>query len=156
MLYFEQFIISYISSVCFGFIFNAPRRSLLVLGFIGASGWMITYTTMQFGMSIAPATFFGALFINVLCIFFSRKIRIPQIILSIPGIVPLVPGGPAYRTVRYMVEGHYTDGIEEFITLIYIAGAIVIGFMASNLIEQQFTNYMTRNRLTRRGFRRMK
>ncbi len=149
MVYIEQFIMSFIPSLCFGIILNAPRRILIPCGLIGGCAWIVTYATMQAGTNVAIATFLGTLMINFLCVYFSRRQRVPAIILSIPGIVPLVPGGPAYTAVRYAVESRYIESFEQILIVIYVSGAIAVGFMVGNLVESKFTHYLTRNRLTR-------
>ena len=104
---------------------------------------------MQAGTNVAIATFLGTLMINFLCVYFSRRQRVPAIILSIPGIVPLVPGGPAYTAVRYAVESRYIESFEQILIVIYVSGAIAVGFMVGNMVESKFTHYLSRNRLTR-------
>ena len=45
--YFSQFIISFLATMLFSILFNAPRRLLLACGFVGAMGWIIYKLTFD-------------------------------------------------------------------------------------------------------------
>ena len=74
--------------------------------------------------------------IGLISIFFSRVMHMPVIVFNVPSLVPLVPGGPAYMAVRYMMNQEFTESMEKVVTVLVTAGAIAIGFMFTNLIER--------------------
>lgn len=136
-----HFLFSFLSTVAFGVLTNIPRKALISCGITGAVGWMIFWwlTTINYGLG--AANFFAALAIGCLSIFFSRLKKMPMIIFNIPSLVPLVPGGPAYKAVREFVLGDNVVGFENLMIVLITAGAIAGGFMMTNLVEKIVLKY---------------
>lgn len=137
MTFVINFLFSMFSTIAFSVITNIPRRAFLACGFTGAAGWMTflilqTYCHQNIGIS----NFLGAMMIGLISIFFSRVMHMPVIVFNVPSLVPLVPGGPAYMAVRYMMNQEFTESMEKVVTVLVTAGAIAIGFMFTNLIER--------------------
>lgn len=133
----EQIIFSFIASVSFGIILNGPRRGILFGGIAGTLGWMSFWAINQVINDLAISNFVGSVVIGLICIYLSRKLRLPVITLNTPAIVPLVPGGAAYMAVRSVVEENYIDGANYMMDVAWTAGAIVLGFMVVKLIENE-------------------
>lgn len=137
MIFVVNFLFSMFSTIAFGIITNIPRRAFLACGLTGATGWM-TFWILQtyFKQNIGVANFLGALMIGLLSIFFSRRKHMPVIVFNVPSLVPLVPGGPAYMAVRFMMNQQFTESMEKVVTVLVTSGAIALGFMFTNLIER--------------------
>jgi len=137
MTFIVNFLFSMFSTIAFSVITNIPRRAFWACGFTGATGWM-TFWILQtyFHQNIGIANFFGALMIGLISIFFSKTMHMPVIVFNVPSLVPLVPGGPAYMAVRYMMNQEFTESMEKLVTVLVTSGAIAIGFMFTNLIER--------------------
>lgn len=133
----EQIIFSFIASVSCGIILNGPRRGILFGGIAGTLGWMSFWAINQVINDLAISNFVGSVVIGLICIYLSRKLRLPVITLNTPAIVPLVPGGAAYMAVRSVVEENYIDGANYMMDVAWTAGAIVLGFMVVKLIENE-------------------
>lgn len=133
----EQIVFSFIASVSFGIILNGPRRGILFGGIAGTLGWMSFWAINQVINDLAISNFVGSVVIGLICIYLSRKLRLPVITLNTPAIVPLVPGGAAYMAVRSVVEENYIDGANYMMDVAWTAGAIVLGFMVVKLIENE-------------------
>jgi len=125
------------STIAFSVITNIPRRAFLACGFTGAAGWMTFWILQTYcHQNIGISNFLGAMMIGLISIFFSRVMHMPVIVFNVPSLVPLVPGGPAYMAVRYMMNQEFTESMEKVVTVLVTAGAIAIGFMFTNLIER--------------------
>ena len=131
----EQIGFSFIASVAFGIILNGPRRGILYGGLAGSMGWVSFWATNHLVKDLAIANFVGSVVIGLICIYLSRKLRLPVITLNTPAIVPLVPGGAAYMAVRSAVEENYIETASYMMDVVWTAGAIVLGFMVVKLIE---------------------
>jgi uncharacterized membrane protein YjjB (DUF3815 family) len=59
-----------------------------------------------------------------------------MIIFNIPSLVPLVPGGPAYKAVRELVLGNNSLAFENIMTVTITAGSIAGAFMMTSLVER--------------------
>ena len=55
---------------------------------------------------------------------------------NIPSLVPLVPGGPAYKAVREFALGDNFVGFENLMIVVITAGAIAGGFMMTSVVEK--------------------
>ncbi|MEG0259150.1 MAG: threonine/serine exporter family protein, partial [Lysinibacillus sp.] len=107
-----QFIMSFLATACFGVIFNTPRNIILHSGLVGATGWMIYYILAEQGIDVVEASFFGAFVVAIVAHIYARRFKIPMLIFSVAGIIPLVPGGMAYNTMRNVVEDDYFQGLQ--------------------------------------------
>ena len=99
--YLLQFVISYLATMLFSIIFNAPRRLLLACGFVGAMGWFIYKLTVDLDLGKVMASFLGSFILALMSHVMSRRYKRPVIIFIVPGIIPLVPGGLAYEATRF-------------------------------------------------------
>lgn len=138
MPYWVQFIIqalfSYISTVAFGICINLPRRALLWCGSAGMAGWQVYWMLFNFGSGRMLANLLGALAVGICGNIMARYKRMPVIIFNIPGLVPLVPGGTAYRAIRNLVLGNLNEASTQGVAVIMIAGAIAVGFMLAQIL----------------------
>lgn len=88
----EQIITSFIASAAFGIIFNVPRESLLKCGFVGMIGWLIYFLMTMYNIDEVPSTVASAFFIAIISQIYAKVYRMPIIIFTVAGIIPLVPG----------------------------------------------------------------
>ena len=72
--------------------------------------------------------------IGILGYLFARRKKCPVIVFNIPGIVPLVPGVPAYQAVRALVDGQLSEAEDLILRVAIITIAIAMGFMLSQLV----------------------
>src|SRR5699024_5277430 len=127
--YVLQFIISYLATMLFSVIFNAPRRLLLACGFVVAMGWIIYKVTLDLELGKVMASFLGSFILAIMSHTMSRRYKRPVIIFIVPGIIPLVPGGLAYEATRYLVSNQYTHAVNTFLEVTLISGAIAFGIL---------------------------
>ncbi len=144
MEFFEQAVMSFIASFAFGIIFNVPRNRLLQCGFVGMVSWMIYFGLATYGMNIVLATGVASFLIAIVSQLFSKYYRTPVIIFSVCGMIPLVPGGLAYNAVRHFVENNYNEAVGLTLTTFMLSGAIAIGLILSEVINQIIRNSQLR------------
>lgn len=131
-----QMITSFLASSGFGIIFHVPRKSLIRCGLAGMIGWMGYYMLSLNDVSIVQATMGGAFIVAMISQAFSRFYKTPMIIFTAVGIIPLVPGGIAYDAMRNVVENNYNKAIELAAEAFMISGAIAVGIVVSEVINQ--------------------
>jgi len=132
---------SFVSTVAFGVLTNIPKRALIATGAAGTIGWVIYWGLQQQGYGIGSANFLAAFAVGCVSIFFSRRKKMPMIIFNIPSLVPLVPGGPAYKAVREFALGDNFVGLENLMIVVITAGAIAGGFMMTNVVEKSIMHW---------------
>ncbi|WP_100333640.1 threonine/serine exporter family protein [Bacillus alkalisoli] len=137
MLYiFGQLFFSFIASAGFGVIFNAPRKALVHCGIVGMVGWMFYITLADAGIDTVIASFVGAFVVALIGLIFARRYRKPMIIYSVAGIIPLVPGGLAYNTMRHVAQNDYLAAIPLAAKAFMISGAIAMGLVFAEVFVQ--------------------
>lgn len=136
MFIIEQLITSFIASAAFGVIFNAPKTSLIKCGLVGMFGWVIYVLMTNAGYDAVFATLIAAILVAVTSQVFAKMYKTPIIIFSVAGIIPLVPGGLAYDAMRNFVENDYNTAINLAAKAIMISGAIAMGLVFSEVINQ--------------------
>lgn len=139
LFYLFHFTISFISTVLFSIIFNAPKKLLVACGFVGAVAWTIYQFTVGMDLGKVGASFLGSLILGLMSYTMSRRYKRPVIIFIVPGIIPLVPGGAAYEATRYLVSNNYTYAVNTFLEVTLISGAIAFGILVSEIIYYIYT-----------------
>ncbi|MEW4368695.1 threonine/serine exporter family protein [Paenibacillus kandeliae] len=130
-----QLVTSFIASAGFGILFNAPRRSLLQCGISGMLGWMV-YILLYEHMNPIAATLFATFIVGGISQIFARIYKTPVIIFSVAGVIPLVPGGLAYNSMRHFVENDYASATSLAAQAAMLSGSIALGLVLSEVFNQ--------------------
>lgn len=133
----EAFL-SFLAAGAFGVIFNTPRRTLISCGLVGMSGWLIYRTFFLVFEDSVQASFAGAFAVSIVAHLLAKKFRMPMIIFSIAGIIPLVPGSKAYNAMRNIVEHNYLEAIAFASEALMISGAVAMGLVFAEVLMQLF------------------
>lgn len=156
MEYIVQLIFSFLATASLCVIFNAPIKAIPYGGLVGAIGWIIYYILLQLQFAEVFASFFGAFVVAICAQGFARMLKMPMIVFIVSGIIPLVPGGLAYNTMRNFVEQEYMLGLETGIRAFLISGAIAMGIVFSEVIFQLLIKFMKNGRTSMQSFIRNK
>lgn len=129
-LFFVQLVTAFITSIAFGVVFKINRRHLINAGICG----LLTYAA-YFGIEMITSSFFWAAFVSsaVAALYSETHARLskaPTIVMLMPGVVPIVPGGYLYRSVRDIVCGVISSAVAN----IGIAAQIALG-MAGGVVS---------------------
>ncbi|MGE7020894.1 threonine/serine exporter family protein [Solibacillus cecembensis] len=151
-----QVLFSFVATACFGVIFNAPTKVIPACGFVGAVGWTVYYLVTDMGLDDVRSSFIGAFVVALVAHFFSRKFRMPMIIFSVSGIIPLVPGGIAYNAMRNFMEFDYVMGLQNGIRVFMISGAIAMGLVFAEVIVQMLLGIMSKGKTSIQSFMKVR
>lgn len=135
MFIFTQMVTSFIASAGFGIIFNAPKRALFQCGLAGMLGWTI-YVLLDPHLETVISTVIATFVVGVVSQLSARAYKMPVIIFSVAGIIPLVPGGLAYDAMRKFVENDYNTAVQLAAQASLISGSIAIGLVLSEVLNQ--------------------
>lgn len=156
MEYLIQLFFSFLATASLCVIFNAPIKAIPYCGWVGAVGWLIYYIALESQLTEVIASFLGAFVVAVCAQMYARRLKTPMIVFIVSGIIPLVPGGLAYNTMRYFVEQNYTLGLETGIRAFLISGAIAMGIIFSEVIFQLSIKFMKKSLTSMQSFIRNK
>lgn len=121
-------IAPFVAAVSFAVLYRVPQGQLIYAGLIGSLGHVTVVTTDAWFHPVV-GVFLGAAVVALVSELLARKVKQPVTIFLIPGIIPLVPGGQAYVTMLKFLNQDYVGGVEEFITTLFLAGAIAGGII---------------------------
>ena len=144
-IYFSQAVAAAIASIGFSMIFNVPRRLLpiLALGGILAVG-LRNIAVLQFGMSQAAGSFLGAAAVGILALKAVHWFHTPNIILTIPSAIPMIPGVLLYRllfeliNLRSIDAAALMDGVRSGVEAVTIIVAIAVGVTIPNIFMHRY------------------
>ena len=86
------FFWGFIAAGGFAILFNVPTRKLLLISLSGSIGVVVRDLLLLSTPILGFASFGSALCIGVWAAFWSHKVNTPGHVISIPGMIPLIPG----------------------------------------------------------------
>ncbi|MBS4219720.1 threonine/serine exporter family protein [Bacillus sp. FJAT-49711] len=136
MYYLTHLILSMISAIGFGIIFNAPRKALFHCGVVGMAGWFVYIIMIDSGIDVVQAAFSGAFIVAIIGHIMAKRYKTPIIVFIVAGVIPLVPGGTAYDAMRHVVSNDYSNAIPLAMKAFIIASAIAMGLVFAEVFVQ--------------------
>jgi uncharacterized membrane protein YjjB (DUF3815 family) len=114
-------------------LFQADPRDAAWIVAAGAAGY---YGTRLGGAWLGPelGTFVGGAFVGMLGNGFARTMRRPSAVVTVPGIMLLVPGSVGYRSLMSLMQRDTLLGIETAVTAAVVASALVTGLLVANVM----------------------
>ena len=144
---FAQVVTSFFASAAFGVLFNTPKESVIKAGLVGMIGWVLYYGVVELGTNKITATLLAAFVVGVISSFFAKRFKTPIIIFTVSGIIPLVPGGLAYSSMKSWVENDYNLAVEYATQVFMFAGVIALGLILAEVLNQLMIKYNKRKRV---------
>jgi len=118
-----ELAVAFIASLSFAVVLNVPVRYLVPGALAGTFGWLIFRVLGNTNTAI----FLASVGIGLLAEGGARMLRVPVMIIAVPGIIPLVPGVGAYSTMLALVKGNFIGALTKGTETLFAAGAIAIG-----------------------------
>lgn len=158
--YLSYAVAAAISAMGFSTIFNIPYRLLPVV----AIGGIIAVCSRNYanlgpsnhniGLDLGPiiGSLIGSSLISVICIKAVHIFHVPHHVLSIPSVIPMVPGVLMYRALFGLIEmqgvvGELTDAFSNGVKASLIILCIAIGVAIPNIFARQWIAPERRRRL---------
>ncbi|WP_035445696.1 threonine/serine exporter family protein [Atopococcus tabaci] len=132
----------------FSVLYNAPSRTTFASGLAGMAGWLV-YASLPSdnGLDLFIAAGAASFALSALSQIFARRYKVPVIVFSIPALIPLVPGGTAYNTMRALMEENFDNTIRLGTETFFISGAIALGVSLSSAVCQVIHPRLSKKRL---------
>ncbi len=132
-----KFALIFFASLAIAVQFSLPRNSFLVSALIAVAGSMVNSSLLRVGAHPQESAFAAAFAVAILAELLARKMKVPSLVLSIPGIIPLVPGSAAYRATTYLVDGKELSGAETAIGAALTAVGIASGLLLASSLSRR-------------------
>lgn len=138
---------SFLTALGFSVLYNIPRKTIIPAGITGGLGWTVYFFIVNyFGILDFIATIIASFIIAFASQIFARRLKTPVIVFTLPGLIPLVPGGAAYNMMRAFVEGNTELGFQFATTTFLTAGALALGLSINGAFFQLFSSRNIFNR----------
>ena len=134
------------SIIAFSIIFDMPKNLLKYATIVGVVSWVIYSYLLYIEVDIVLQAFITGLIVAGMSHIFARVLKAPVTIFLVPGILPLVPGGPIYRSVYYFINDNSNLGNMYFTQTLQIAGAIAMAIFIMDSVFRQTRRYSKRQR----------
>ena len=103
---------------------HAKPLDILIGAFCGAAGWFVFTFTGGVGASSYLA---GSFVVAVMAEILGAMLKTPATVFLLPGLLPLVPGGGMFLTMRSAVNGLMAESLSNAYTTLFAAGSIALG-----------------------------
>ena len=145
-IFLTQLIAALVTSVAFGIVFKINRRHLANAGICG----LLTFAA-YFGIEMITSSLFWAAFISsaVAALFaetHARLVKAPSIVMLMPGVVPIVPGGYLYRCVRDIVCGQNASAIANIGAAAEISLGMAGGVVTLTILYAMLKDYVVKRK----------
>ncbi len=129
-----NFFASFLGSLCFCFLFNVPKRNVLLSALCGGLSWSILVSLQNMGFDSIFSSLIAAVIIGLISEILAIIIKTPVTSFIVIGIIPLVPGFKVYKTMLFFVSGKLQEGTTEGVQAMFIAISISVGLIISTSI----------------------
>lgn len=134
-----QMFYAFLTCIGFSIIFNVKGKIMYFAALGGALG-TLAYELVMIQNDEIIANFFAALTISLFSEIMARVRKVPVTILLIPGLIPFVPGGGIYFTMRYFLDGNTQQFLNQLVQTVSIAGALAFGtIILSSLVRMYYS-----------------
>jgi uncharacterized membrane protein YjjB (DUF3815 family) len=114
----------------FGILFNAPKRSLWMILLVGFLGGAVKFGLLlpEIDGGIVLSTFVASLVIGFTGVFLGNWKRFIPMMITIPSVIPLVPGAFAYKAMLGLMELSRTpdESYGQIVNLAIYNGAMTL------------------------------
>lgn len=122
---------------CLGFCFayNLRGNVIAMSALGGAIGWLI-FLMFSFTGNDIIQYFLATIVISIYSEMMARLYRVPVTVFLIIALLPLVPGGGIYYTMKYCIDGNLSRFVQEGLHTFFIAGALALGILVVSAAVQ--------------------
>lgn len=125
-----QILMGTLGSLGFSVIFHVRGWKLILAALGGGLSWSL-YLLLA---SVLPGEFtryfICAFFVAVYAEFFARRLKTPATTFLIPSIIPHIPGGSLYHTMRYALLRQWSACFQQAFHTIMLALGLALGIVA--------------------------
>lgn len=129
-----EFGLGVIATVGFGILFNVPRRTLAAACLTGGLGRVCRLICANGGFSVEAASFVASLLVGLLGQILAMRYGTPRTVFTVTGIIPMVPGVPAFSAVLDFATGDISGGLIFMVQTGLIAGALAMGLTTVRIL----------------------
>ena len=127
-----------LAAAAFAFASYAPRRALLPIAVVTAAASLIHHVLLLQGVGRTWSAAVAAFFVGLVAFSVAGRVRVPPLVVIVPGIVPFLPGLSIYRGLSLLAAGGpgTTEGILAMMTAASTAVSLSSGVILGEYVAQ--------------------
>lgn len=115
-------------------MFNVPAAVAGASALIAIAGNAARLALLDAGVAVHLATFVGALVIGLACHVVGWVFKLPVLIMTVPTLLVMIPGGPGLRALMLFNSGDLMGALGTGISVVLQAMAMVVGLAAAMML----------------------
>lgn len=136
MRYFVEILTALLGTLGFSVVFRSKKEHLAVLSVGGAVSWA-AYILASFVFESEPVCYFiAAAIVAVYAEVFARVLKTPATNVLIPALLPMIPGGGLYYTMRFAISEDWQSFFSRGGATLAIALAIALGIISVSTVTR--------------------
>lgn len=139
---FEGLVGAFFASLGFGVLFNIPGKALWFAGIAGGVGGMVYNLVVFYTANPMIANFAAAMALTLCAEIFARLLKTTVTTFIACALIPLVPGGNAYRMMIEFMEENLFAGLRYGLETVTIAGMLAIGILIVSVLTKFVMHYV--------------
>lgn len=154
--YIVYMISAFIAASGFSTMFNVPPRLLWVVGLGGVICVSIRTLSMDLlGVGLPIGTLLGAMVVSIIALKAVHWFHVPSHVLTIPSVIPLMPGILMYRLLFNIIDidtldvANFLQAFQSGVNATLIILAIAVGVALPNIFAQKYIKIYDSKRLSR-------
>ncbi len=140
---------SFVGTLGFAMILNAPRKAWLPTSAIGMLAEGVYWGLLQCSVYEPLAMFLGALLGSVLAQYCARRMRMIATVFIVLAIIPLVPGLGLYRCMSFLAQQMYSAGAAAGVGAMADIVMIALGVAMGSFLFRQYMHFTLRKEASR-------
>ena len=141
--YWIQTIMGCIGAVCFAVLFNVRGKRLGLIAVSSALSWLGYVLCDANGAGVFWAIFCGTVVAGIISEVLARVVKAPVLMLLVPILIPLFPGGTLYNMMSSLVHSENDAFLRYARQLLEEAGAIALGIICCASVMGIFMGWQT-------------
>ena len=137
-----QVITGTVGTVGFAVLFNIRGKKLITVGVGGFLSWAIYLLTELLTGSEMLGYFISAALMTLFSELMARMLKTPTTVFVIPTLVPLIPGGSLYKTMRFAFSAEAHSFSATGLYTVELAAALALGIIISSAICKPIFKYI--------------
>lgn len=134
-----QVLMGTIGSFGFSILYNIRGKKLILAGLGGLFSWSLCLVLQMWFDSEVIRYFLSAAFVAVYAEVLARVLKTPTTTFLVPAIIPHVPGGSLYYTMKFALNQQWYDFFSKAFYTVELALALAMGIIAvSSLVKLIF------------------
>ncbi len=144
-----QVLMGTVGTLGFALLFNIRGSKLLAVAAGGFLSWSIYLLVEHFSANEVLAYFISAAAMSFYSEIMARSLKTPTTTFIIPTLIPLIPGGSLYKTMRYALEGNLSLFGGTGLATVKLSAALALGIILSSVISKPLIRLMNKKRKAR-------